>query len=131
MSDDVWFVYDGQCPICSNVAKAYKIKKAVGNLHALDARENKNHPLMQEINALHLDIDQGMVIKFQNTLYHGVDALHVMALLGTDSGLFNKINSTIFKSKILAKIFYPTLRTLRNFVLWSKGIKKIKNLENV
>jgi len=131
MKDEVWIVYDGECPICSNVAKAYKIKEAVGILHTLDARENKNHPLMQEINSLNLDIDKGMVIKFQNTCYHGVDAIHIMALLGTNSGLFNKINSTIFQSKILAKIFYPLLRCLRNFLLWCKGVKKIENLKNI
>lgn len=128
MKDEVWFIYDGQCPICSNFAKACKIKEAAGNLQTLDARQNKNHPLMQEIKALNLDIDEGMVIKFRGTYYHGSDALHVMALLGTDSDVFNKINAMIFKSKILAKIFYPLLRSLRNFVLWCKGIKKIQNL---
>ena len=89
--DDVWFVYDGECPICTSASRAYRIKEALGNLYTIDARADKNHPIMKEINSLGLNIDQGMVIKFKNTHYHGVEALHIMALLGTNSGLFNRL----------------------------------------
>ena len=127
--EKVWLVYDGECPICANVSKAYKIKKTLGSLQVLDARTEKNHPIMREINSLNLDLDQGMVIKFKNTHYHAVDALHVMALLGTNSGLFNRINSYIFRSKFLAKLCYPIFRSGRNFALWCKGVKQIRNLK--
>lgn len=126
--NEVWFVYDGECPICKAVAQAYKIKKALGILHILDARKEKNHPIMREINSLGLDLDKGMVIKFKNTHYHAVDALHVMALLGTNSGWFNRINSYIFRSKFLSKLCYPIFRSGRNFALWCKGVRQVKNL---
>lgn len=127
--NEVWFVYDGECPICSQTARFYRIKEATGNLHILDARIAQDHPLIQEINHLGFDLDKGMVIKFQNTLYHGSDALHVMALLGTNSDLFNRLNSYIFRSKFLSKLCYPLLRIARNFALRCKNVEQIKNLK--
>lgn len=127
-ADEVWFIYDGECPICASVSRAYKIKKALGNLHILDGRQEKNHPLIKEINALGLDLDKGMVIKFKNTHYHAAAALQVMALLGTNSSLFNRINSYIFRSKFLSKLCYPIFRVGRNLALCCKGVGQIKNL---
>jgi predicted DCC family thiol-disulfide oxidoreductase YuxK len=128
--DDVWLVYDGKCPICTTASHALQIRKAVGNLCLLDARVEGDHPLMQEIKAKQLSLDEGMVIKFQNVCYHGADALHVMALLGTEHGWFNRMNAWLFRSKTLAKHIYPFMRAMRNLVINLKGISKIDNLRN-
>jgi predicted DCC family thiol-disulfide oxidoreductase YuxK len=123
--DQVWFVYDGDCPMCNGAVNSFMIKKAVGTLNLINARTQKNHPIMIEIKKLNLNLDDGMVIKFKDNLYHGADALHTMALIGGNSGFFNKVNCFLFKSKNLSKICYPFLRFCRNFVLYIKGIKKI------
>lgn len=127
---DVWFIYDGDCPICTIAANALAIRKAVGNLHLINAREETNHPLMQEVRDKGLNLDEGMVIKFQNTCYHGADALHVMALLGTGQGWFNHMNYWLFRSKKLSKLLYPSMRAVRNFLIRLKGTGKINNLGN-
>lgn len=124
---EVWFIYDGKCPICNGAANAFMIKKALGNLNLIDARTQKNHPIMIEIKNLGLNIDEGMAIKFQNIIYHGADALHIMALIGTNSNFFNKLNCFLFRSKFLSKLCYPSLKSIRNLVLYSKGIKKINH----
>ncbi|MES2985268.1 MAG: DCC1-like thiol-disulfide oxidoreductase family protein [Pseudomonadota bacterium] len=124
----VWFVYDGQCPLCLMGATHFRIKQAAGTLHLLDAREHPNHPLMDEINARGINLDEGMVIKLEQVLYHGVDALHIMALLGTRSGWFNRINTALFKSKRLSALLYPSFRGARNLMLKLKGVRKINNL---
>ena len=123
--DQVWFIYDGECPICRSAANAFMIKKTVGTLNIIDARTQKSHPVMIEVNNLNLNLDDGMVIKLKNKLYHGADVLHVMALIGSNSGIFNQINYFLFRSKILSKICYPFLRFCRNFVLLIKGVQKI------
>lgn len=128
IGDGVWFVYDGQCPLCMMGATHFKVREAVGELHLLDAREQSDHPLMQEINRLGLNLDEGMVIKFKNTCYQGPDALQVMAMLGTGSGWFNRINACMFKSKTLSVLIYPSFRGARNLILKMKGIEKINNL---
>ena len=60
--EGVWFVYDGDCPICTHAAHALKIKETYGSLHLLNAREKQSHPLIDEINKQCLDLDEGMVI---------------------------------------------------------------------
>ena len=130
VKEAVWFVYDGQCPLCLMGATHFKVKEAVGTLHLLNARENPDHPIMQEINRLQLNLDQGMIIKFKDTCFQGADALHVMALLGTDSGWFNRINARLFKSKQLSILLYPLFRATRNGLLKLKGVRQINNLAN-
>lgn len=127
---DVWFVYDGDCPICQMGARGLKIHQAVGTLHLVDARAETEHPILQEINALGLNLDDGMVIKFQNTCYHGADALQVMGLLGTNRGWVNRMNYLLFRSKFLSHLCYPVIRSFRNVLLKIRGIEKIKNLHS-
>ena len=125
---DVWFVYDGDCPLCTAAAQALRIRKAVGNLNLVDARHDSDHPILGEIQAQKLDLDQGMVIKFGDTLYHGADALNMMALLGTGQGWFNRLNALLFRSRWLAAICYPPMRAARNLLLRLSGIDRIGNL---
>ncbi len=124
----IYLIYDGECPLCSTSAKALKIRKAVGTLHLINAREN--HPIMQEINLAHLDIDKGMVVKFNDILYHGADAQYFLAMIGSDSDFFNRINVWLFQSKTLAHLLYPIFRMVRNILLWFNKTPKVNNLDN-
>ena len=125
----VWFAYDGLCPVCTLAAQALRIKRDIGPLHLVDAREEPDHPLIKEINARALDLDEGMVLKYQEVFYHGDNALHMMALLGTNQGWFNRMNAILFSSKPLARFCYPIMRAARNLLLRLNGIEKIRNLE--
>lgn len=129
--EGVWFVYDGDCPICTTAARVLRIKQAVGELHLLNARDNRDHPLVTEINQRNLDLDEGMVIKYRGELYHGRDALHFMALFGSDSGWFNRLNAVLFRSKTMARLCYPAMRAGRNLLLRLKGVSKIGNLKTM
>lgn len=126
---DVWFVYDGDCPVCNTAADYWRLREAVGTLHLVNAREEGSHPLMREIKAKGLDLDKGMVVKFQDTCYHGADALHVMALLGTRQNWFNRTNAFLFRSKALSVFCYPAMRAASNLALKVKGVPLIRNLE--
>lgn len=130
-AEGVWYVYDGDCPICKVAARALRIKQAAGELHLVNARIDRNHPLVEELNRLNIDLDEGMVIKYRGVLYHGRDALHFMALFGGNSGWFNRMNAILFKSKTLARLCYPAMRTGRNLLLRLKGVPKIRNLEGL
>jgi len=122
---EVWLIYDGECPICSPTANALKIRDAVGTLHLINAREN--HPILNEIKNAGLNLDEGMVVKIDNKLYHGADAQHVLALIGTTQDWFNRINVWLFRSKTLAKLIYPIMRALRNMLLKIKKVSKLNN----
>ena len=126
---DVWLVYDGECPVCNAYCRYARIRDAVGRLHLVDARQPG--PLMDEITAAGLDIDQGMVVKFNDVMYYGPEAIRVLTLLSTRSGLFNRISHAFFGSTRRAGFFYPLGKAFRNLVLKLLGIGYIENLKAV
>jgi hypothetical protein len=125
---DAWLVYDGECPVCNTYTKYILIRETVGRLHLVDAR----HPsaLLDEVTAAGLDIDHGMVLKFNDVIYYGSDAVYVVTRLGSPSGIFNRINYYFFGSKIGANIFYPVGKAFRTALLKIMGIKYIENLKH-
>ena len=123
---NILVVYDKQCPACDYYCNLVRIRESVGRLILVDARDNG--PIMEEITAAGLDIDQGMVVKVGTQLYYGADAIHVLALMGTNKGLFNRMAYWAFRSRAVSKVFYPLLRTCRNLLLKALGKTKINNL---
>ncbi len=125
--EEILLVYDRECPACNAYCQVVKIRESVGNLRIVDARENSE--VLHEITAKGLDIDQGVVLKMGDQLYYGSDAIHTLALIGSRSGILNRINYWVFRSKIMSSILYPFLRFLRNLLLKILGKSKINNLE--
>ena len=119
-------VYDMQCPACDYYCNLVRIRESVGRLILVDARDGG--PIMEEITAAGLDIDQGMVVKVGTQLYYGSDAIHALALMGTNKGLFNRMAYWAFRSSAVSRVFYPLLRTCRNLLLKALGKSKINNL---
>jgi predicted DCC family thiol-disulfide oxidoreductase YuxK len=128
MTDEqILLVYDKECPACNNYCRMVRIRESVGDLKLVDAREPSD--VMGEITAAGLDIDQGMVLKMGDSLYYGSDAIHMLSLIGSRSGVFNRLNYWVFRSKTLSRILYPILRFFRNLLLKILGKTKINNLE--
>ena len=94
---EVLVVYDKQCPACDYYCNLVRIRESVGRLVLVDARDGG--PIMEEITAKGLDIDQGMVVKVGEQLYYGSDAIHALALMGTNRGLFNRLAYWSFRSR--------------------------------
>jgi predicted DCC family thiol-disulfide oxidoreductase YuxK len=127
-SEGVIFIYDGECPVCSIAAQALRIRAAAGPLRLVDARREKNHPVLLEINALGYDLDDSMILKYGGRFYRAGDALALMALLGSGQGWFNRMNALLFRSKTVAAVLYPVMRAARNLLIRLKGVPKIHNL---
>lgn len=127
---DVWFVYDGDCPICTTAAHALRIREAAGSLHLINAREEAEHPLVRCVRMEGLDLDKGMVLGVGEQIYHGDTALHMMAMLGSPSGWFNRMNIALFRSRIMSRVCYPAMLATRNLMLWLKGVEKL-NLPDI
>ena len=123
---EVVIVYDKQCPACDYYCNLVRIKESVGQLRLVDARDGG--AIMAEITAKGLDIDQGMVVKVGDTIYYGPDAIHVLALMGTNRGLFNRLAYWSFRSHTISKVLYPVLKACRNLLLKLLGKTKINNL---
>ena len=82
----------------------------------------------KEITARGFDIDQGMILKLNDTFYYGADAIHKLALIGSPSTVFNWFNIWMFRSRRRSELFYPVLRACRNFLLKLLRRTKINNL---
>ena len=124
--NEVLIVYDKQCPACDYYCNLVRIRESVGCLVLVDARDGG--PVMEEITAAGLDIDQGMVVKIGGEIYYGPDAIHVLALMGTNKGLFNRLAYLAFRSRAASRVLYPALKACRNLLLKVLGKTKINNL---
>ncbi|MDN4501254.1 DUF4166 domain-containing protein [Alteromonadaceae bacterium BrNp21-10] len=124
----VWFVYDGDCPICTRAAEALHIKQEFGSLSVLNARESNNDPLINEINRRGLDLDEGMVIYANDQFYHGKDALKFMAKYGEANNIFMLASKGLFWSDTLSRFIYPWMRGARNWLLLRRKVGHIDNL---
>ena len=124
--EEVLLVYDRECPACHAYCQIVRIRESAGSLRIINARDDS--AVMDEITKLGWDIDQGMVLKVGESLYYGSDAIHALALLGSRSGVFNRLNYWIFRSKALSSVLYPVLRCFRNLLLKLLRKTKINNL---
>jgi predicted DCC family thiol-disulfide oxidoreductase YuxK len=125
--EEILLVYDKQCPVCDNYCRQVHIRETVGELRLINARDSST--VMDEITSRGWDIDQGMVLKMGDNLYYGSDAIHALALISSRSGIFNRLNYRLFKSRMLSRIFYPVLRSFRNLLLKLLRRTKINNLK--
>jgi len=123
---EVLLVYDKQCPACNLYCNLVQIRESVGPLILVDARQGG--PIMDEITAAGLDVDQGMVVKVGRQLYYGAEAIHALALMSTKAGVFNRIAYAWFASRRVADVLYPVLRACRNLLLKLLRRTKINNL---
>jgi len=125
-SRDIWIVYDGQCPFCARYVLLYRIRQLVERVHLIDARSDD--PLVKELSEAGFDLNEGMVVKWDGRIYYGSDAMHVLALLGSDLSLFNRLNRWLFLRRRLAKALYPFFVGSRKATLRILGRPPIENL---
>lgn len=123
---EVLVVYDKQCPACDLYCNLVRIRESVGQLVLVNARQGG--AVVDELTAAGLDIDQGMVVKVGERLYYGADAIHALALMGTNKGLFNRLAYWSFRSPRVSRVLYPLLRGCRNLLLKVLRKTKINNL---
>lgn len=126
---DIYFIYDGECPLCNSTAHAFRIKKDYASLNLINARELSNDPILTEINRRNLDLDEGMVIYAENEFYHGKEALKFMAKYGESTNAFTAVCKSLFWSDLTASITYPWMRGARNWFLKRNNTDRIDNLK--
>lgn len=111
----IWLVYDGACPFCSRYVSLVRLRKAVGRVELVDARQGG--PLVSEIRAAGIDLDRGMVLKMDGRFYAGAECVQRLALLSSRCDAFNRLTAAIFSSPTAARLLYPLLRSGRNVAL--------------
>lgn len=126
--EQLWLVYDKDCPFCSSYVKYVRLQRSIGQLNLVDARQGGE--LVESIIKNGFDLNEGMVLKYQGRFYHGADCINILALMSTRSGLFNKVNAVIFRSATVSRLLYPVLRAGRNLTLKILRRKSLADLSD-
>ncbi len=113
--ESITIIYDGQCPFCSRYMHRVRLQKNVGKVDLVDARTQPE--LSAELLQKGYNLDTGMLVMFNNQHYYGADAIHFLALMGSQNNLFNTLNRQIFRHQYLAKVLYPLLKAVRVITL--------------
>jgi predicted DCC family thiol-disulfide oxidoreductase YuxK len=121
--NDGWVVYDGECPFCSRYVLLYQLRERGQRVHLIDARSSD--PIVGEVRARNLDLNEGMVVRWRGQYYYGAEAMHLLAKLAGDGSFFNRVNRLLFSRSRLARALYPALVRGRKLTLRLLGRKLI------
>lgn len=127
-TNTLYLIYDNECPLCRSSAYGLTIKKAVGNLVLINARQS--HPLIQLAFDKGLNPDRGIIVFYNNRYYYAEDALHFLALLNSPSGALNKITAYLMRVRWIVILGYPVLKLMRRMLLTIKGVNAIRYPNN-
>ena len=116
-------IYDGNCPFCHNYVHMLRLKKTVGTVLLINARNGGEY--VDAAIQRGLDLNEGMALFYAGVWYHGSDCMNILALLTAPIGVINKLTAWVFKSPSRARRLYPALRLGRNFTLKLLGKRKI------
>ena len=116
-------VYDGECPFCSAYVRLLRIKEAAGPVTLVDARQRPD--VIAEARARGLDLDEGMLAIYGSRIYAGGEAMTMLSLLSTSSGMLNRLLARLFADPKRASLLYPALRACRNGALRLLGRTRI------
>lgn len=123
----LYVIYDGECYFCNHTAQALKIKKVVGKLVLINARESNE--LVTEAIKQGLDVNEGIVVYYLQQFYHGQEAVFLLNDLADKSTLRAKLAHLCYKNKWAIFLGYPILKLIRTYNLALQGKPKIQNSE--
>ena len=122
--NEISIIYDNGCPACCFYISICQIKEKFGKINLIKARENQK--ILNYIKSMNIDINEGMIVIFNNELYYGSDAINILSILGKKTTFANFITISIFRFKLFSKIIYPFLKNGRRALLFLLGKKLIK-----
>ena len=126
--EELALIYDGECPVCTVYSGAVDVdRKDAAGVRRINARSDD--ALVRRAKEAGLDLDEGMVVVHKGQLYHGADALHLMAKLAPSTGFRNRLNRLVFGSRTVSRLSYPVLRGGRNLLLRMLGRTKIRDID--
>jgi predicted DCC family thiol-disulfide oxidoreductase YuxK len=116
-------IFDGQCVFCSAYVRLLRLRDAVGKVQLLDARaDGIADRIVREVG---FDLNGGMLVLYEGQSHYGPDAMTLLSLLTSRSGMTNRATAAIFRSRSLARMIYPLLRLGRRIGLAALGRPRI------
>jgi predicted DCC family thiol-disulfide oxidoreductase YuxK len=112
-------IYDGDCIFCQNYVQLVRLKETIGPVALVDARSGD--PRVVQYQRQGFDLNEGMLFVWRGRVYHGSDAVHVLARLSSPTSWFNHLNRAIFGNRVAAVVLYPFLKFGRRVTLLLRG----------
>ncbi len=119
-------IYDGACPFCNAYASLLRLRQSA-TVELLSARSAD--PRIAHYRAQGHRFDAGMLAVVDGIVYGGADAMHVLAVLSTGQGRWNRLQRAVFSRRLLARLLYPLLRFGRRVVLWLLRVPPIDKVK--
>jgi predicted DCC family thiol-disulfide oxidoreductase YuxK len=112
-------VYDGDCVFCQNYVRFMRLRQTVGPVELLDARSGD--PRVASFQRQGYDLNEGMLFVFEDRVYHGEEAVNLLAILSSSSSLFGWLNRATLSNRTAARLIYPMLKLGRRITLRLRG----------
>ncbi len=112
-------VYDGDCPLCNSYVTMTRLENVAGRPTLVNARERPD--LVKALAESGVNLDEGMAVYFQGSVYVGSEAVNLLALLTTPIDFVNRVAAMVLGRPGLARVLYPLLRAGRNLLLMLKN----------
>ena len=116
-------IYDGECPFCSAYVRMLRLKEAAGPVTLIDARSRPD--VTADMSNRGLDINQTMLAIYGGCCHAGDEAMTLLSLLSTSSGVLNRAMAGLFANPARARLLYPALRAGRGLALRLMGRRLI------
>jgi hypothetical protein len=113
--------------VCDAYCRVIARQGSLPGLKLLDARTPS--AVLEEVTRRGLDIDEGMALEVDGTLYYGAEAIHALAVLGGTASALERSNRWLFGSARRARHLYPLLRAGRGLLLKALRRTRINNLK--
>jgi len=127
-AEDLALIYDGECPVCTAYSCSVEVDEGqASGIKRINARSDD--ALVKQAKDAGIDLDEGMIVLHDGKMYHGADALNIMARLAPDHGFGNRLNKLLFSNPTVSRLSYPVLRAGRNTLLKILGRKKIRDID--
>ncbi|PDT52792.1 MULTISPECIES: DCC1-like thiol-disulfide oxidoreductase family protein [Sinorhizobium] len=112
-------VYDGDCIFCQSYVRFMRLRETIGAVELLDARSAD--PRVARFQKQGFDLNEGMLFVFEDRIYHGDEAVNLLAILSSSSSLFGRLNRALLSNRTAARLIYPLLKAGRRATLRLRG----------
>jgi predicted DCC family thiol-disulfide oxidoreductase YuxK len=117
-------IYDGDCPFCASYVAMMRLRQAVGAVELVNARAPDTR--VRAVQDAGYDLDAGMVVLWQDEVFFGDGAVHLLATLSSgEGGLLDRIQRAAFAEPRRAARLYPVLAAGRRLFLRLVGRRPI------
>lgn len=124
---DLTIVYDGDGPFCASYVRLAGLCEVAGPIRPVDARGFG--PEIEEALAAGHDLDAGMRVLSQDRTIHGAEAVHLLTVLSSVRGGFDRLQRMLFAMPRRAALVYPSLARGRRLPLFLLGRRTFAEAE--